>query len=202
MVPTGQHPPRPGLGRPRARGQGDAGPWSTAADREAWFRSWSFSRGTAAALRSAVLRFAAMLDLGGRQDPPRFVPYSFSSMPTSKAHRRRERFWHANWYALELRSLVAQSSLPVSAMPRRVRPEPSSRRTRGVGTAGTTVAREQLDPPFMGPRPPNTQGTSEAVDSDRVSFLPYGPLVSDWLAFLAERLIAEFLRDVARGPRP
>jgi hypothetical protein len=26
--------------------------------------------------------------------------------------------------------------------------------------------------------------------------------VSDWLAFLAERLTAEFLRDVARGPRP
>ena len=73
---------------------------------------------------------------------------------------------------------------------------------RGVRTAGTTVAREQLDLPFMGPRPENTHGTSDAVDSDRVSFLPYGPLVSDWLAFLAERLTAEFLRDVARGPRP
>ena len=123
-------------------------------------------------------------------------------MPTCETHRRRERHWHANWYALELRSLIAQSSVPVSAMPRRVRRESSSRRTRGVATAGTTVAREQLDLPFMGPRPPNTQGTSEAVDSDRVSFLPYGPLVSDWLAFLAERLTAEFLRDVARGPRP
>jgi len=79
-------------------------------------------------------------------------------MPTCEAHRRRERHWHANWYALELRSLIAQSSVPVSAMPR--------------------------------------------VDSDRVSFLPYGPLVSDWLAFLAERLTAEFLRGVTRGPRP
>jgi hypothetical protein len=54
----------------------------------------------------------------------------------------------------------------------------------------------------MGLRPRNTHGTSDAVDSDRVGFLPYGPLVSDWLAFLAERLTAEFLRDVARGPRP
>ena len=54
----------------------------------------------------------------------------------------------------------------------------------------------------MGPRPQNTHGISDAVDSDGVSSLPYGPLVSDWLAFLAERLTAEFLRDVARGPRP
>jgi hypothetical protein len=64
------------------------------------------------------------------------------------------------------------------------------------------VAREQLDLPFMGLRPQNTHGTSDAVDSGRASSLPYGPLVSDWLAFLAERLTAEFLRDVARGPRP
>jgi hypothetical protein len=123
-------------------------------------------------------------------------------MPTCETHRRRERHWHANWYALELRSLIAQSSVPVSAMPRRVRRESSSRRTRGVATAGTTVAREQLDLPFMGLRPQNTHGTSDAVDSGRASSLPYGPLVSDWLAFLAERLTAEFLRDVARGPRP
>jgi hypothetical protein len=54
----------------------------------------------------------------------------------------------------------------------------------------------------MGLRQETTHGTSDAVDSERVSFLPYGPLVSDWLAFLAERLTAEFLRDVARGPRP
>jgi hypothetical protein len=54
----------------------------------------------------------------------------------------------------------------------------------------------------MGLRPQNTHGTSDAVDSGRASSLPYGPLVSDWLAFLAERLTAEFLRDVARGPRP
>lgn len=54
----------------------------------------------------------------------------------------------------------------------------------------------------MGLRQETTHGTSDVVDSERVSFLPYGPLVSDWLAFLAERLTAEFLRDVARGPRP
>jgi hypothetical protein len=36
----------------------------------------------------------------------------------------------------------------------------------------------------MGPRPPNIQGTLEAIDSDRVGFLPYGPLVSEWLTFL------------------
>jgi hypothetical protein len=80
-------------------------------------------------------------------------------MPTCEAHRRRERRWHANRYALELRSLIAQSSVPVSA-------------------------------------------SSDEVDRDRVRFLPYGPLVSDWLAFLAGRLTAEFLRDMARGPRP
>jgi hypothetical protein len=48
----------------------------------------------------------------------------------------------------------------------------------------------------MGLRPQNTHGTPDAVDSGRASFLPYGPLVSDWLAFLAERLTADFLRDV------
>ena len=127
------------------------------------------SRGPAAALRSAVLRFAAILDLMGRQDPSAAsCLHSFHSMPTCETHRRRERHWHANWYALELRSLIAQSSVPVSAMPRRVRRESSSRRTRGVGTAGTTVAREQLDLPFMGLRPQNTHGTSDAVDSERV----------------------------------
>jgi hypothetical protein len=123
-------------------------------------------------------------------------------MPTCKAHRQRKRSWHANWYGPELRTLIAQSSVPVSAMSRRVRSESSSRQARGVRTAGTTVAREQLDLPFMGLRQETTHGTSDAVDSERVSFLPYGPLVSDWLAFLAERLTAEFLRDVARGPRP
>lgn len=95
-----------------------------------------------------------------------------------------------------------ESSVPVSAMPRRVRSGPSSRHTRGVETVGTTLAREQLDLPFMGLRQENPQVTSDAVDSERVSFLPYGPLVSDWLAFLAERLTAEFLREVAGGPRP
>ena len=48
----------------------------------------------------------------------------------------------------------------------------------------------------MEPRQEKGQGTSEAVDSNRISFLPYGPLVNDWLAFLAERLTDEFLRDV------
>jgi hypothetical protein len=72
-----------------------------------------------------------------------------------------------------------------------------------VGTAGTTVTREQLDLPFIpfiGLRQENSQVTSDAVDSERVGFLPYGPLVSDWLAFLAERLTAEFLRDVEPKP--
>jgi hypothetical protein len=69
-----------------------------------------------------------------------------------------------------------------------------------VGTARTTVAREQLDLPFVGLRQEDPPFTSEAVDSDRVGFLPYGPLVSEWLAFLAERLTAEFLRDVEPKP--
>ena len=43
----------------------------------------------------------------------------------------------------------------------------------------TKVAREQLDLPFIGPRLENTRLTSAAaVDSDGVSFLRYGPLVS------------------------
>jgi hypothetical protein len=69
-----------------------------------------------------------------------------------------------------------------------------------VGTARTTVTRQQLDLPFVGLRPEDPPVTSEAVDSDRAGFLPYGPLVSDWLAFLAERLTAEFLRDVESKP--
>jgi hypothetical protein len=43
-------------------------------------------------------------------------------------------------------------------------------------------------------------GAIRAVDSNRSGFLPYGPLVSEWLAFLAERLTAEFLRDVEPKP--
>jgi hypothetical protein len=85
-------------------------------------------------------------------------------------------------------------------MPRRVRSGPSSRHTRGGETTGTTVAREQLDLPFIGPRQENTRLTSAAVDSDGVSFLRYGPLVSEWLAFPAERLTVEFLRDVEPKP--
>jgi hypothetical protein len=48
----------------------------------------------------------------------------------------------------------------------------------------------------------NADAISDAVDSEHASFLPYTPLVSDWLVFLAERLTAEFLRDVARGSDP
>jgi hypothetical protein len=64
------------------------------------------------------------------------------------------------------------------------------------------VVGKQLDLPFIGLQPENTYATADAVDSDRGSLLPYGPLVSDWLAFLAERLTAEFLREVAGGSRP
>jgi hypothetical protein len=63
-----------------------------------------------------------------------------------------------------------------------------------------TVVREQLDLPFIGLQEENAQVVAEAVDSERAGFLPYGPLVSDWLAFLAERLTAEFLRDVEPKP--
>jgi hypothetical protein len=49
---------------------------------------------------------------------------------------------------------------------------------------------------LIGLREENGQVIAEAVDSEHPGFLPYGPLVSDWLAFLAERLTAEFLRDV------
>jgi hypothetical protein len=69
-----------------------------------------------------------------------------------------------------------------------------------VGTARTTVARGQLGPPLIRLRQENTEVTSDAVDSERASSLPYAPLVSDWLAFLAERLTAEFLRDVEPKP--
>jgi hypothetical protein len=53
---------------------------------------------------------------------------------------------------------------------------------------------------LIGLREENAKVIADAVDSDRSSFLPYGPLVSDWLAFLAERLTAEFLRDVEPKP--
>jgi hypothetical protein len=49
---------------------------------------------------------------------------------------------------------------------------------------------------LIGLREENGQVIANAVDSERDRFLPYGPLVSDWLTFLAERLTAEFLRDV------
>jgi len=117
-------------------------------------------------------------------------------METCEAHRHRERQWHANWYDPELKSVIAGSSPPRSAMPRRLRSGPLSRNTRGEETVGTTEAREQRNLPFIGPRQENTRLASAAVDSDGVSFLPYGPLVNDWLAFLAERLTAGFPRDV------
>jgi len=62
------------------------------------------------------------------------------------------------------------------------------------------VARKQLVLPFIALRSQNAHGIADAVDSDRSGFLPYGPLVNDWLAFLAERLTAEFLRDVEPKP--
>jgi hypothetical protein len=183
-------------------GQGDAGsPRSAAAKRGPGPASGDQSEaGRRTLQRGATFRSDARPRGPAR---PHYVSrvHSFDSMATCEAHRRRERHWHANWYDPELKSVIAGSSPPRSAMPRRVRSGPSSRRTRGVGTAGTTAAREQLNLPFTGPRRENTRSTSAAVDSDRASFLPYGPLVSDWLAFLAERLTAEFLRDVARGPR-
>jgi hypothetical protein len=49
---------------------------------------------------------------------------------------------------------------------------------------------------LIGLQDENARVIVEAVDSECSGFLPYGPLVSDWLAFLAERLTAEFLRDV------
>jgi hypothetical protein len=64
------------------------------------------------------------------------------------------------------------------------------------------VDREQLDLSFTGSPGEKARVTSDAIDSDRASFLPYAPLVSDWLTFLAERLTAEFLRDVAGGTGP
>jgi hypothetical protein len=53
---------------------------------------------------------------------------------------------------------------------------------------------------LIGLREENGHVIANAVDSERDRFLPYGPLVSDWLAFLAERLTAEFLRDVEPKP--
>src|SRR5262245_10339793 len=58
-----------GLGRPRARGQGDAARPGPPLSSEGLVPLGELSQRPAAALRSAVLRFAAMLDLGGRQDP-------------------------------------------------------------------------------------------------------------------------------------
>ena len=97
------------------------------------------------------------------------------------------------------RKISGANSL-LSAVPRRIRSTPSSHHIRGAGTAGTTVVREQLDLPLIGLQDENARVIAEAVDSERVGFLPYGPLVSDWLAFLAERLTAEFLRDVEPKP--
>ena len=77
---------------------------------------------------------------------------------------------------------------------------PRSRQTGGVGTARTTVVRKQLDLPLIGLRQEDLGIASEAVDSNRSGFLRYGPLVSDWLAFPAERLTAEFLRDTEPKP--
>jgi len=53
---------------------------------------------------------------------------------------------------------------------------------------------------LIGLRQETAQITSDAVDSELSDFLPYGPLVNDWLAFLAERLTAEFIRDMEPKP--
>jgi hypothetical protein len=87
-------------------------------------------------------------------------------------------------------------------MPKRVRSGWSSHQPPGVETAGRVVAREQLDLPFGGLSQERAQVTPEAIDRERVSFLSYTPLVTDWLGFLAERLTAEFPRDLAGGSRP
>jgi hypothetical protein len=55
------------------------------------------------------------------------------------------------------------------------------------------AARAQLDLPLIAIRPEHSQASANTVDTDCVGFLPYGPLVSDWLAFQTERLTAEFL---------
>jgi hypothetical protein len=55
---------------------------------------------------------------------------------------------------------------------------------------------------LIGLREGNGQVIANAVDSERDRFLPYGPLVSEWLTFLTEQLTAEFLRETAGGPRP
>jgi hypothetical protein len=55
---------------------------------------------------------------------------------------------------------------------------------------------------LFGLREENAKVIANAVDSERDGFLPYSPLVSEWLTFLIERLTAEFLREMAGGPRP
>jgi hypothetical protein len=54
---------------------------------------------------------------------------------------------------------------------------------------------------LIGLREEDGQVIVNAVDSKRDRFLPYGPLVSDWLAFLAGQLTTEFLREMAGGSR-
>src|SRR5262245_758029 len=143
-----------------------------------------------------MLRFAAMLDLGGRQDLASFGAFIYSipcrlSKPIVVVNAAGTRIGMP-----ELGSLITDSGPPLSTVPRRIRSTPPSRQASGAGTAGTRVVREQLDLPLIGLREENAPVIVEAVDSEGAGFLPYGPLVSDWLVFLAERLTAEFLRDV------
>jgi hypothetical protein len=80
----------------------------------------------AAALWSAALRFAAMLDLGGRRGPAAFRAFIHSTpWRPYEIQRRRERHWHANWYdrnsGVSLRSPVRCGQPCQDAYVRRLR---------------------------------------------------------------------------------
>jgi hypothetical protein len=73
-----------------------------------------------------------------------------------------------------------RSSKPDRRFPRA--PRKSAPRRRVASAAG-----------HAGPPPPSVR-----VDSARAALLPYAPPVADWLLFLAERLAAEYLREMTR----
>ena len=196
MVPTGQHPPNWGVLRPWGRETR----LRSAARIERPGSARGAQSGAAAALCSAVPCFAAMLGLGARTTPLRFAS-SFDSMATC------ESIVDAN--ATGTRIGMTRAREPHCRVPSAtVSPCPDAyvrRRRVAKPAAWGPWERQSLENSSTfhssgsGKRTPRNLG---AVDSERVGFLPYGPLVSDWLAFLAERLTAEFLRDVAGGPRP